>query len=220
VARSFVGLAPGPRALFCENFAVFGDGMRERIFPRGTHAGGGDAHAKALSCYGEGEGASLDRMSHADLQTYLVRLLMKQDRMSMAASIESRVPFLDHRLVEYVAALPVGLKLRGTTTKAILRKALVGLVPDEILTRPKMGFAVPVGPWLKGRFWPVVQEFVLSPRAASRGLFEHEEVARLAAEHRSGAADHGARLWLLVNLEIWHRVFVERESAASVMQAA
>ena len=219
-ARSFVGLAPGVRSLFCENFAVYGDGQRERILLRGALPGGGDAHAKALGCYREAEGASLDRMSRADLQTYLVRLLMKQDRMSMAASIESRVPFLDHRLVEYAASLPARLKLRGTTTKAILRRALVGLVPDEILTRPKMGFPVPVGAWLRGRFWPVVREFVLSPRATGRGLFERKEVARLAAEHRSGAVDHGERLWLLVNLEIWHRVFLERESAKSVMQAA
>jgi asparagine synthase (glutamine-hydrolysing) len=83
-----------------------------------------------------------------------------------------------------------------------------------------MGFPVPVGAWLRGPFWPVVREYVLSPRAASRGLFQPNELARLAAEHRSGAADHGERLWLLVNLEIWHRVFLENEGSASVMQAA
>jgi asparagine synthase (glutamine-hydrolysing) len=181
---------------------------------------GRDPHEKELRSYHEAAGSALDRMSRADLQNYLVRLLMKQDQMSMAASIESRVPFLDHGLVEHVAALPARFKLRGTTTKAILREALSGLVPAEVLTRGKMGFPVPVGPWLRGRFFPVVQQFVLSPRAAARGLFRQEEVARLCAEHRSGTADHGERLWLLVNLEIWHRVFVERESSASVMQAA
>jgi asparagine synthase (glutamine-hydrolysing) len=218
--RSFLGLAPGPRALFCENFAVFGGAQRDRMIQERVLVTARDPHEEEMRRYEEAAGTSLDRMSRTDLQTYLVRLLMKQDQMSMAASIESRVPFLDHELVEHVAALPARAKLRGLTTKAILREALVGLVPREILTRPKMGFPVPIGRWLGGPFWPVVQEFVLSPRAAERGLFHPRELARLAAEHRSGAANHGERLWLLVNLEIWHRVFLERESAAVVMQAA
>ena len=215
--RSFLGLAPGPRSLFCENFAVFSAAQRERMV---EELGTRDPHGEEMRCYDEAAGSSLDRMSRTDLQTYLVRLLMKQDQMSMAASIESRVPFLDHGLVEHVAALPAEVKLRGLTTKAILREALAGLVPREILTRPKMGFPVPVGRWLRGPFWPVVREFVLSPRAAERGLFQQGELVRFAEEHRSGAADHGERLWLLVNLEIWHRVFLERENASSVMQAA
>ncbi len=218
--RSFLGLAPGPRSLFCENFAVFGAAQRERVVEEGLLLGARDPHGEEMRCYDEAAGSSLDRMSRTDLQNYLVRLLMKQDQMSMAASIESRVPFLDHELVEHVAALPAGAKLRGLTTKAVLRRALAGLVPREILSRPKMGFPVPIGRWLRGPFWPVVREFVLSPRAAERGLFRQSELIRLASEHRSGAADHGERLWLLVNLEIWHRVFLERESAAVVMQAA
>jgi asparagine synthase (glutamine-hydrolysing) len=218
--RSFLGLPAGPRALFCENFAVFGAAQREQIVDQRLLPGARDPHGEEMRCYDEAGGSSLDRMSRTDLQTYLVRLLMKQDQMSMAASIESRVPFLDHELVEHVAALPARVKLRGTTTKAILRAALEGLVPRAILTRPKMGFPVPIGRWLQGPFWPVVREFVLSPRATRRGLFQPSEVARLAEEHRSGAADHGERLWLLVNLEIWHRVFVEREGAFSVTRAA
>jgi asparagine synthase (glutamine-hydrolysing) len=218
--RSFLGLAPGPRSVFCENFSVFGEASRKRLVEPGVLSAGDDAHGEEMRYYEEAQGSSLDRMSRADLQTYLVRLLMKQDTMSMAASIESRVPFLDHSLVEHVARLPASAKLRGFTTKAILRDALKGLVPKEILTRPKMGFPVPLGKWFAGPFWPVVQEFVLSPRARSRELFQPKEVARLALEHRTGAADHGERLWLLVNLEIWHRVFLERENTASVMKAA
>ncbi len=159
-------------------------------------------------------------MSRTDLQTYLVRLLMKQDRMSMAASVESRVPFLDHELVEHVVALPGSLKLRGLTTKAVLRDAFRPLVPRAILTRPKMGFPVPVGRWLRGPFWPVVQEFVLGPRALGRGLLDGAFVRELAEEHRAGRAFHGDRLWLLVNLEIWNRVFVDGEEAGAVMRAA
>jgi len=156
-------------------------------------------------------------MAHADLQTYLVELLMKQDQMSMAASVESRVPFLDHELVEHVAALPGAYKLRGWQTKAVLREALREVTPRAILTRPKMGFPTPVGEWLRGPFWPLAQEFVCGPRALARGLFEAPFVRRLAEEHRSGAAEHGARLWLLVNLEIWQRIFLEGEAPDEVM---
>jgi asparagine synthase (glutamine-hydrolysing) len=218
--RSFLGLPPGPRSLFCENFSVFRESQREQLVDPDVLRGARDPHGETLRHYNEAKGSTLDRMSRTDLQSYLVRLLMKQDRMSMAASVESRVPFLDHELVEHVAALPAGLKLRGLTTKAILREAFKGVVPEEILSRPKMGFPVPLGRWLRGPFWPVVREFVLSPRATNRGLFQPKEMARLAEEHRTGAADHSERLWLLLNLEIWHRVFIEREGVSSVMKAA
>ena len=137
----------------------------------------------------------------------------------MAASIESRVPFLDDHVVEHVAALPGWLKLHGVQTKAVLRSAVRDLIPPSILARRKMGFPVPVGRWLRGRFWPVVREFVLSPRALSRGLLDPKQVHRLAVEHRSGAEDHADRLWLLINLEIWQRVFLEGEDTALVRAA-
>ncbi|MBK5257372.1 MAG: asparagine synthase (glutamine-hydrolyzing), partial [Vicinamibacteria bacterium] len=98
--RSFLGLAPGARSLFCENFAVFGEAQRERLVDPQLLLAARDPHGEDMRLYGEAEGSALDRMSRTDLQAYLVRLLMKQDRMSMAASIESRVPFLDHELVE------------------------------------------------------------------------------------------------------------------------
>ena len=98
-----------------------------------------------------GQSTTLDRLLYADMKTYLVELLMKQDQMSMAASIESRVPFLDHRLVEFAAGLPARMKLRGFTTKRILREAVRGILPAEILTRKKMGFPVPFGIWMRGR---------------------------------------------------------------------
>jgi hypothetical protein len=155
-------------------------------------------------------------MSYADLETYLVELLMKQDQMSMAASVESRVPFLDHQLVERVARMPTSLKLRGWRTKAVLRSALRDLVPREILVRRKMGFPVPVGRWLRGDFRLLAQEFVQGPRAQSRGLFEPAALSRLCAEHAAGTADHGDRLWLLMNLEIWQRIF----STATIRRAS
>src|SRR5437773_631313 len=173
-----------------------------------------DPYRAALQCYASAPGGELERMSHADLQTYLVELLMKQDQMSMAASIESRVPFLDHELVEYVTPIPGRLKVRGWRTKAVLRAAIGDVVPREILARRKMGFPVPVGRWLRSPFWPVVREFVLGPRALGRGLFEPGALRRLAEAHRAGAAEHGDRLWLLVNLEIWQRIFLDGEDVA------
>ena len=103
-----------------------------------------------------------------DMKTYLQEFLMKQDQMSMAASIESRVPFLDHKLVEFAASLPVKMKLRGLTTKYILRRAMRDRLPKAILTRKKMGFPVPVGAWLRGKFGYILDEYVLSPRALGR----------------------------------------------------
>jgi asparagine synthase (glutamine-hydrolysing) len=217
--RSFAALGPGPRELFYENFALFPEPLRNRLLADpGLLAR--DPYEEELRRYEEGGGGPLERMSRADLQTYLVRLLMKQDKMSMAASIESRVPFLDHRLVEHVAAMPGHFKLKGLNTKAVLRQALRPLIPRAILTRPKMGFPVPIGRWLRGPFWPQVEEHVLGPRAAARRLFEPAALRLMAQEHRAGTADHGDRLWLLINLEIWHRVFLEGEATASVSRAA
>jgi asparagine synthase (glutamine-hydrolysing) len=217
--RSFLAVAGGgPRELFYENFAVFPE-RRQTDLLADPALLRSDPYAEALRCYDEAPGDTLARMSHADLQTYLVELLMKQDQMSMAASVESRVPFLDHEFVERVVTIPGAYKLRGWRTKAVLRAALADLVPKEILTRRKMGFPVPVGRWLRGAFRPVVDELVTSERAARRGLFEAAALRRLAEEHRAGAAEHGDRLWLLANLEIWQRIFVDGEDPAAVAKA-
>jgi asparagine synthase (glutamine-hydrolysing) len=157
----------------------------------------------------------LDRLLYVDTKTYLHELLMKQDQMSMAASIESRVPFLDHPLVEWTARLPERLKLRGGTTKYILREAMRDVLPPEILSRGKMGFPVPIGSWLRGPFRAIVDELVLSPRALERGLFDPSAIRTLVQRHQAGE-DHAERLWSLVNLEIWHRVVVEGEPAESL----
>jgi asparagine synthase (glutamine-hydrolysing) len=217
--RSFLALDPGPRGLFYENFAVFPDRLRGNILADRALAEC-DPYAECLRRYEESDGDMLARMSAADLQTYLVELLMKQDQMSMAASIESRVPFLDHAFVEHIVRLPSSLKVRGLTTKAVLREAVKDLVPKEILTRGKMGFPVPMGKWLRGAFAPLVDEFVLSPRARERGLFNRAAVERLAEEHRSGARPHGDRLWLLINLEMWQRIFLDGEDRSVVLRAA
>jgi asparagine synthase (glutamine-hydrolysing) len=152
----------------------------------------------------------LDKLLYADTKTYLHELLMKQDQMSMAASIESRVPFLDHKLVEFTAHMPRKMKLRGGTTKWILREAMKGILPAEILDRPKMGFPVPIGSWFRGPFKHIVDEYVLGDRARSRGIFDPVYIRSLVSRHNAGE-NHDERIWSLVNFEIWQRRFIDGE---------
>ncbi len=213
--RTFLGLDSDLRHLYLDNFAVVREADRRALLRPDLLSR--DVYASALERL-NGDGADLlDRMGRFDLDTYLHELLMKQDQMSMAASIESRVPFLDDQLVDHVVTLPSALKVRGWQTKAILRAAVAELVPPAILTRRKMGFPVPVGSWLRNGFNNLVDEFVLGPRAAARQLFDGAALRRLAAEHASGTS-HGDRLWLLINLEIWQRIFHDGESPNHVMR--
>jgi asparagine synthase (glutamine-hydrolysing) len=217
--RSFLALGTGPRELFYENFAVFSATQRRVLLLDHGLTDGVDPYREQLRCFDEHPGSTLDRMSHADLQTYLVELLMKQDQMSMAASIESRVPFLDHELVEHVVRTPVQFKIHGLTTKAILREALRDRVPREILHRRKLGFPVPFGRWARERFAPFIRDTILGPRAQTRGMFAPQPLERLVAEHEAGTANHADRLWLLLNLEIWQRIFLDGEDPATVGSA-
>ncbi len=214
-SRSFLARGSNPRDLFYENFSVFSQGLQERLLADPARRGE-DPYTEGLGYYNSAAGGPLDRMSAADLQTYLVELLMKQDQMSMAASIESRVPFLDTAFAEYAVSLPASFKLRGWRTKAVLREAVAKLIPPAILTRKKMGFPVPVGRWLQGEFWPLVEEFVLGPRAAARGFFDPAILRRLANEHRAGTASHAQQLWSLINLEMWHRSCIEGDDVTSI----
>lgn len=131
----------------------------------------------------------------------------------MATSIESRVPFLDHKLVEFTSSLPERLKLRGWTTKYILRQSMKAVLPQSILSRPKMGFPVPVGAWFRGAYSTVIDEYVLSERAVSRGLFEPDFVRTLVRRHQMGE-NHTERLWALVNFEMWVRQHLDGEKVA------
>jgi asparagine synthase (glutamine-hydrolysing) len=215
--RTFLAQGESMRELFYENFAVFSRHHREGLLAGSELIPARDPYEEALRRYGDAPAGTLERMMHADLQTYLVELLMKQDQMSMAASIESRVPFLDHEFVDYVAQIPGHYKLRGWRTKMVLREALAELVPPEILSRRKMGFPVPLKHWFRDAYWPLVQDLVLGGRARDRGLFSHKYAARLVEEHRSGVWNHGHRLWLLIGLEIWQRIFIDGEAASSVL---
>ena len=211
LSRTFLALPSDIENLYLDNFAVFPKSYQEKIFTAETKEWIGDLNPYAiLKNYIAASDAEnlLDQMLYADTKTYLHELLMKQDQMSMAASIESRVPFLDHKLVEYTAKLPERLKLRGKTTKWILREAMKGILPDEILQRPKMGFPVPMADWLSGTFKRIVEEYVLSERALSRGIFEQKFTNELVARHNAGE-DHARKLFFLINFEIWQRKFID-----------
>ena len=212
--RTFLSRESDVENLFFDNFGVFPKSMQSGLFSRSTKERISDLNPFARqNAWLDKSGADdvLDKLLYADTKTYLHELLMKQDQMSMAASIESRVPFLDHKLVEFTAKMPREMKLRGATTKWILREAMKGILPAEILDRPKMGFPVPVGNWFRGEFKHIVDEYVLGRRALDRDIFDSTQVRSLVARHNTGE-DHDERIWALVNFEIWQRRFIDGET--------
>jgi asparagine synthase (glutamine-hydrolysing) len=211
--RSFLAMPRTPEAMFFDNFAAVGLARQRRVLaPSLTADATSDrAYAASRTYFDAPNGRStlLDRLLYTDIKTYLVELLMKQDQMSMAASIESRVPFLDHRLVEFVASLPPRMKLRGLTTKWILREAVRDILPAEILTRRKMGFPVPFSGWVRRQWQPAVREVLLDGRTRQRGLFDAAGVERLLDDHAAGRTDGGDVIWSLLNVELWYRTFID-----------
>ncbi|MDQ6670245.1 MAG: asparagine synthase (glutamine-hydrolyzing) [Chloroflexota bacterium] len=151
----------------------------------------------------------VDAVLRADTLLYLPEdLLAKVDIASMASSLEARSPFLDHRIVEFCAALPSSYKLHGRTSKWLLRRLMRDRLPAEILSRPKMGFGVPVGEWLRGELRPLLEDTLLSPAAVNRGYFRHQAVQSLVDDHLTRRVDRTAHLWGLLMLELWFREFV------------
>ncbi|HEY2592760.1 MAG TPA: asparagine synthase (glutamine-hydrolyzing) [Chloroflexota bacterium] len=157
----------------------------------------------------------VDAVVRADTLLYLPEdLLAKVDIASMANSLEARSPFLDHRLVEFCASLPSRLKLRGRTSKWLLRSLMRDRLPPDILARPKMGFGVPVGEWLRGDLRPLLEDTLFSPTALGRGYFRPEAVRALVDEHLTRRADRTSHIWALLMLELWQRERAEANSAA------
>jgi len=161
---------------------------------------------------------SLDRTMYVDLNTYLVDdVLTKVDKMSMAVSLEARVPLLDHQLIEFAATVPSSLKLRGRTSKYLLRRVLERRIPRAILERPKHGFEAPINEWLRGPLAPMAADLLLDRRLGERGLFRPREVERLWQEHRSRRANHSHRIWQLLMLELWFREFIDHPPAGAAL---
>jgi asparagine synthase (glutamine-hydrolysing) len=177
-----------------------------------SESAGCDPEGYFLSIYtGAGAGSHLDRLLYLDTKTYLAGdILTKVDRMTMANSIEARVPFLDHKLVEAALELPASFKLRRSISKYVLKDALRGLLPEAVIDRPKQGFDVPMGRWLKGGLREMLSDVLMDARTRQRGYFNEETVNGLVSEHLRGRRDHSRRLWELLTLELWHRLFVDR----------
>jgi len=218
LSRTFLCLKPDLENIYFDNFAVFSRARQAQLLTNEAkeRLGSVDPYQTLKALIEDTDATTLlNRLLYADTKTYLHELLMKQDQMSMAASIESRVPFLDHKLVEFSARMPERMKLRGWTTKYVLRESMKGVLPDVILKRRKMGFPVPVGTWFRGKYRSVIDEYVLSERTLARGLFEPEYLKRMVEAHQSGVENHADRLWSLLNLEIWLRQFIDGEDSSA-----
>ena len=212
LSRTFLALPADIESIYFDNFAVFPRSMHASLLTGETRerVGQNDPYAEVRHLLERTDAKSLlDRLLYADIKTYLHELLMKQDQMSMATSLESRVPFLDHKLVEFTASLPERLKLRGWTTKYVLRKSMKNVLPEAILSRSKMGFPVPIGAWFRGPYSSIIDEYVLSDRALGRGIFQPDFVRDIVRRHQTGGENHDERLWALVNFEMWQRRFFD-----------
>ena len=157
----------------------------------------------------------LDRMLYCDTKAWLVDyLLLRGDKLTMANSLEARVPILDHKLVEFAAQLPTHLKVRGGTRKYLLKKLGSKLLPDGIIHRKKQGFPIPINRWLRDEAKPLVHEMLSQDSLARRGLFNPRVVQNLIRKHESGYANHATEIWGLVSVEMWMRQFVDRSEAS------
>jgi len=154
----------------------------------------------------------LDKLLYLDINSYLPEdLLVKMDIATMANSLEARVPFLDHKLMEFVAGIPSHFKLKGSISKFILKKTFSDFLPEAVLKRKKMGFGVPISRWIKNELRDYVYEVLLDRKTLNRGYFKKEGIERLLEEHIASRYDHSAKIWALLFLEIWFRIFMDQK---------
>jgi len=201
--------APARAALYTPEFAA-------------TLAPFGPAESVIARAFARASGASVvDRMLEVDATTYLVDdLIAKIDIATMAHALEARSPFLDHELMQLAASIPAEYKVRGREKKWILREALRGWLPDDILDRPKQGFSPPLSAWLRGDLRSWAREILLDRSTLDRGYFDETAVRGLLDRHVAGTDGEAKRIWSLVMLELWHREFVCTPSLAGLPAAA
>ena len=211
--RRLLGVMSRPRAArYLELTSSIGDELKTELCTREFFKRAGRDPLDYIGQWfaGNGEVDIIDRVMRADTDNYLPNdLLVKVDIASMAVSLEARAPFLDHAVLEFAASLPADYKMRGLTTKHLLKQSLKGVLPEENLTRRKMGFGVPVGHWFRGRLKGLLADTVLSDRMMGRGYFNRDAVRHLAEQHAEGRRDYGPQLWTLMMLELWHREFID-----------
>jgi asparagine synthase (glutamine-hydrolysing) len=154
-------------------------------------------------------------MLDADLRLWLPDdLLLKMDKMSMAASLEARVPLLDHPLVEWAARLPDRFKVRGLEGKVLLKRLARRWLPAEVVDRPKVGFTVPLSPWFRGPLRELLADTLLAPACLGRGYYRPEVLRGYVDDHLAGRRDRARELWTLLTLELWHRTFMDATPSA------
>ena len=203
--HTFAGRDLSIESLYLDNFyCAFSRAEQESLL----HAPAEAIYGNWLSRWNERAGdALLPRMLYADQKTYLVELLMKQDQMSMASSIESRVPFLDHHLVEFATRIPAHLKIRGGQQKYVLKKAVEDLLPREIIYRTKMGFPTPLRQWLRDSSAESLLAAVRDRKGFLASWLNLDAIDSLIERHRAGLEDATDRIWRLLNLQIWGDLF-------------
>lgn len=162
--------------------------------------------------------SALDRFLYCDIHTRLVDdILVKGDRMSMGASIEARVPFLDHKLVEFAARLPQHLKVSGLSSKIVLKRLAERYIPQETIYRRKVGFTVPLTRWFAGPWRGLIHDVLLSDRCLDRDYYNADVVRGIVSDHIQGRVDREQGIWLMLALEIWHRLFVDDDGSEAAV---
>jgi asparagine synthase (glutamine-hydrolysing) len=206
LGHTFVGRDNRLESLYLDNFyCAFSKSDQARLLTRN----GGAVYESYMSCWNaRPDTPTLPRMLYADQKTYLVELLMKQDQMSMAASIESRVPFLDHTFVEFAMSMPDHLKIRGSTQKYVLKEAVADLLPAGIIHRKKMGFPTPLRSWLTDERAKPMMDRLRSRDGLLADYIDSTELNAIIGRHQSGSIDATDRLWRILNLQIWGDVFL------------
>ena len=194
---------------------VFRDGEKENLFSEEfkREIGNRSSFYYLNNAFDECKSKDVvDLVMSTDIKTNLLDdLLVKMDIATMANSLEGRSPFLDHKVMEFAASIPSNMKIKGTRLKYILKKALKNKLPDEILGRGKMGFGVPLDSWFRGELKDYSHEMLLSDKCIKRGYFKREALKSILDRHSSGKVNNGARIWSLLFLELWHRMFVDGE---------
>lgn len=192
---------------------VFSDTQKHRLYEpaHAARVAGIESLALLDGRYRESDAVEpVEALAHTDIETYLPDdLLVNVDIAGMAVSLEVRSPLLDHQLVEFAAALPVDLKLRGLTQKYLLREVMRGVLPPAILKRRKMGFGVPIDRWFRRELRDMAYDVLLDRTSRERGLFRPDAVRAYLDAHVRGRAHHHPRLWSLLMLELWHRMFID-----------
>jgi len=213
VKRFIEALGQSPERRYLRWIGIFDAPLRSQLYtPEFRHQlDGFDSSELLLDAYAACPNRDfVTRTTFVDVQTYLpCDILTKVDIASMAVALEARSPFMDHRVVELAARMPIELKFQPGRGKKILVDTFQDFLPAEIQTRPKMGFGVPIDHWMRNEYRQLISDLLLSDRAIQRGFFRREAIERLIHDHMTHRWDHAYRLWNLLCLELWHRLFVD-----------